>query len=464
MSSLLKDLRTEIEKGSVLMVVGAGVSVASTRGNALASWTGLLKHGVSRCVDVATGLPEGWADRVNAQIDSNDPLEMVSAAENISQRLGYPAGGVYRKWLRDSVGSLEVLDPATIEAIVKLNVPIATTNYDGLITKVTGRRPVTWTDRALTQRWLRNDEEGVLHLHGYWEIPESVILGVSSYEDILRDEHTQALLKSCLLVRTMLFVGFGAGLADPNFGALLDWDRRVLTQSEYFHYRLALNKNVAELQRQNPSDQRVFILGYGDTHESLVPFLQGLGSAPSTPAIAPSDLEQFAEGRADIDRRRSILDSKKASISPQAYLHELSRIAFDLAQIGGTRSAWMMMTHPFLESAQHLEVAQRIDIGIRLSRLLLDDDSAESARQVLEKILPNIEALHDDDTTVFSFWLLRSRCFIQLCAYEEAINSLQLTASVAMDGDSQDLVSAEVAELHFLQGEIDKALEATNNG
>ena len=110
MSSLLKDLRTEIEKGSVLVVVGAGVSVASTRGNALASWTGLLKHGVSRCVDVATGLPEGWADRVNAQIDSNDPLEMVSAAENISQRLGYPAGGVYRKWLRDSVGSLEVLD------------------------------------------------------------------------------------------------------------------------------------------------------------------------------------------------------------------------------------------------------------------------------------------------------------------------------------------------------------------
>jgi hypothetical protein len=457
MSSLIEDLRTQIEKGSVLVVVGAGISVAATRRNALASWTGLLKHGVSRCVDVATALPEGWAERVNAQIDSNDPLEMVSAAENISQRLGYPEGGVYRKWLRESVGSLELLEPATIEAIANLNVPIATTNYDGLITKVTGRRPVTWTDRALTQRWLRNDEEGVLHLHGYWEIPQSVILGVSSYEDILRDEHTQALLKSCLLVRTMLFVGFGAGLADPNFTALLDWDRRVLAQSEYFHYRLALNKDVAELRRQNPSDQRVFILGYGDTYESLVPFLQGLGCAPSTPSIPPSDLQQFTEGRADIDRRRSILDSKKGSISPQKYLHELSRIAFDLAQIGGVRSAWMMLAHPFLENAQNLDSPQRIDTGLKLSQLLLDDDSAGSARQVLEKILPDIEALHDDDATVFSFWHLRSRCFVQLCVYDEAVNSLELTACVAPDDESQARVAADVAELHFLQSDIDKA-------
>lgn len=461
MTSLLEDLRTQIEKGSVLVVVGAGISVAATRSNPLASWTGLLKHGVSRCVDIDASIPKGWADRVNAQIDSNDPLEMVSAAENISQRLGYPAQGVYRKWLRESVGSLELLEPDAIEAIAKLNVPIATTNYDGLITKVTGRRPVTWTDRALTQRWLRNDEDGVLHLHGHWEIPESVILGVSSYDDILRDEHTQALLKSCLMVRTMLFVGFGVGLADPNFSALLDWDRRVLAQSEYFHYRLALNTDVAELRRPNPSDKRVFILGYGDTHEALIPFLQGLGCAPSAPSRPTTDLQQFTSGRADIDRRRSILDAKRAAISPEEYLKELSKIAFDLSQIGGKRSAWTMLFHHFSENAQHLEVAERIEIGLKLSRLLLDDESAESARQVLEKLLPDIGVLRDGDATIFSFWHLRSRCYIQLCAYDEAIHALGITASLARDEETQALVVADTAELQLLQGEIEKALNTS---
>jgi hypothetical protein len=346
MSSLIQDLRTQIEKGSVLVVVGAGISVAATRGHTLASWTGLLKDGVSRCLDVDRAIPEGWSDRMNAQIDSNDPLEMVSAAENISKRLGHPDHGVYRKWLRDSVGSLELLESAAIDAIGTLNLPIATTNYDGLITKATGRRPVTWTNSALTQRWLRNDEQGVLHLHGYWEVPESVVLGVSSYEHILHDEHTQALLRSCLMARTMLFVGFGAGLADPNFTALLDWDKRVLARSEYCHYRLALDKDVVTLQQLNHSDNRVFVLGYGDTHESLVAFLHGLGCAPSVVSIPISDLQQFTEGRADIERRRSILEAKKAEISIQEFLFELSRIAFDLGHTGGKRSAWTMLLRP----------------------------------------------------------------------------------------------------------------------
>ena len=47
---LIDDLRAEIAKGHVLVVVGAGVSIGATRGNPLASWQGLLENGVERCV------------------------------------------------------------------------------------------------------------------------------------------------------------------------------------------------------------------------------------------------------------------------------------------------------------------------------------------------------------------------------------------------------------------------------
>ncbi len=144
MDTPLGELKAEIEKGSALVVVGAGVSAGATEGEAVATWVGLLKSGVQRCVKVATDLPDGWETRTLAQIDSGDSIELVLAAQNIAERLGAPRGGEFRKWLRETVGELAVKNSATIDAIRGLNLPIATTNYDGLLSLCTNRPPVTW--------------------------------------------------------------------------------------------------------------------------------------------------------------------------------------------------------------------------------------------------------------------------------------------------------------------------------
>ena len=39
---LIKDLRAQIERGQVIAIVGAGVSIGATNGNQLASWTDFL--------------------------------------------------------------------------------------------------------------------------------------------------------------------------------------------------------------------------------------------------------------------------------------------------------------------------------------------------------------------------------------------------------------------------------------
>jgi hypothetical protein len=53
-STLVDDLRNHIQKRDVLVVIGAGVSIGATKGNAVASWTGLLEHGLGRCHDVCS--------------------------------------------------------------------------------------------------------------------------------------------------------------------------------------------------------------------------------------------------------------------------------------------------------------------------------------------------------------------------------------------------------------------------
>jgi hypothetical protein len=55
MTSLQKDLCDEIETKNVLIVVGAGVSIAATNSPPAASWTGLLKRDV--CSNYSKLLP-----------------------------------------------------------------------------------------------------------------------------------------------------------------------------------------------------------------------------------------------------------------------------------------------------------------------------------------------------------------------------------------------------------------------
>ena len=202
--------------------------------------------------------------------------ELLSAAENVSTKLGAPKGGEFRRWLREIVGSLNPQRPDVIEALEASGVKLATTNYDGLIEKVTGLPPVTWMEVAKVERLIRGDDNGVLHLHGYWDKPESVILGIRSYQKVMGDAHAQNVLRALQTMKTLLFVGFGSGLKDPNFGQLLRWTGAVFSQGEYRRFRLAKEDEVDAMQKEHPPEQRLFVLSFGKDHSDLGPFLRKL--------------------------------------------------------------------------------------------------------------------------------------------------------------------------------------------
>src|SRR5215469_6595660 len=131
---LISDLKAQIQRETVIAVVGAGVSMSTVDPGqrALASWTGLLQNGVDRCRVIDPTITDKWLDRVRQDIESGDNEDLLASAEKISIKL------------QDTVALLKARDRRIIEALAKLPVQIATTNYDSLLEEVTGRQPVTW--------------------------------------------------------------------------------------------------------------------------------------------------------------------------------------------------------------------------------------------------------------------------------------------------------------------------------
>ena len=128
---------------------------------------------------------------------------------------------------------------------------LATLNYDNLIEDATGRRAVTWLKADDVQDVLtRNRTDAVLHLHGWFKEPESVVLGLSSYLAVKDHPHAKAVLNLFTIDRTLLFVGCGDTVLDPNFTRLIEWGKEALKDVTPRHYLLCRTSEVGALPEQ----------------------------------------------------------------------------------------------------------------------------------------------------------------------------------------------------------------------
>ncbi|MCB9609833.1 MAG: SIR2 family protein [Polyangiaceae bacterium] len=279
MDELTRDLQESLAEGRVVLLVGSGVSVASVEVTAgednVASWPGLIHSGLRRAKDLGQ-LEERRAQLYAQLVDGMVPGDMIKAAETVTEALGGPGGGEYRRWLRETVGALTADRRELLDAVVGLGAPMMTTNYDDLLSEVSGLRALPWTEASEVERWLHGDQEGVFHLHGHWSRPESVVLGAGSYEDVLRDGPAQNLLRAIRTMKSLVFIGCGGTTGDPNLGKLLAWSGRNFAGSEYRHFRLCRAEEAETLRREHPPEQRIFPVVYGERYEELPGFLRGL--------------------------------------------------------------------------------------------------------------------------------------------------------------------------------------------
>jgi GTP-binding protein EngB required for normal cell division len=338
---VLEDLRAQISARRVIAVVGSGTSIAATRGAPTSSWVGLLKHGVERCVHLQPDLAGEWQARALGDVTSHNVDDLLAGASKISRTLR--RHGEWARWLEDTIGALQAVEPEVLDAIGNLEAPILTTNYDDLLERRLNRVSITLKDRSQQIAFARLEcPDAVLHLHGWWRQPETVVMDLGDYERVVRDALAQTGLRTMGEAWSFVFIGCGDGLADPNFEQFLNWMSDVLTDSSHRHFRLERARDVA-LRQAWHSDRghRIRVLSYGEEHRDLHRFVATLHPSsdcrppatrtqvqqegfPARPTVSPGEYIRLQErGRAAV-RKLIVLANQLGFESIASHAAEIS--------------------------------------------------------------------------------------------------------------------------------------------
>lgn len=290
---VVERLATAIRRRNLLLFVGTGLTIQATGRHDL-TWRAVLERGIV----AAERARRVTAERARRYIrDLNeadaDPDDLLNVAEAITNKLQTPNNAPWRRWVSETFGELKAKDTAIIDAITRLaalEVPIVSTNYDDLLTGKIGRQCVTTGQPGLVAEAIRGDlVNATVHLHGHWATPDSIVLGVRSYDKLIAGKFSQSLLDAIAMTKTILFVGCNDGLRDPNVGRLFAWMREHVPDARYQHFRLVRATDAACSIEQHPAGDLTKIAVYGSDYAELPGALLQIADAasPNVPTAAP---------------------------------------------------------------------------------------------------------------------------------------------------------------------------------
>jgi SIR2-like domain len=452
----LQDLEDELanQNNPVVLIAGAGVAVATDPSNPCAGWTGLLRHGLAwcreRCQFIRPSLISTYAELLEAG-------ELLPVASFVSETLRAQHEGEYAKWLAHSVGTLNAAGDSVIRALATLGAQIATTNYDNLIEVVTGRNACTWKDASLAFEFLRGRRDTVLHLHGHYQRPDTVVFDARGYEDVCREPQTQAILRAFLTTRTVVFVGCGAGLHDRNFHGLFEWGRGALANSPFAHYRLV---TTSELQAVSDECAGLPIrpIAYGPDHASLGPFLHSLAARVDGRRGTANPLDALIDQQDNYAAERSRLDELRSELAAAEYVAQRLQSARQLWLVGGQLTAALDMNSIFEREGDKLSPEDRVRIGLEIADLLLEAQLDRFALSILQRLAIDIERSDFRGDVRQQFNTIQARCMNNLCAYGETVTAINRAIEFAT-GHDRSRLEAQRAEIQLLQGELQEAID-----
>lgn len=284
-----QSLLRELGAARVVLVVGAGFSVASTYEDASASWPDLVAHGISFASAIGALATED-VRRIEILAEDRTSAGLISAASALEKSLR-EVPSAFDIWMAESAGRLRLAHPELRDALRALNVTTATTNYDTLLSEDGGPPPIPWTDGPRSLKVLRGDLNGILHLHGVHDVPDSIVFGDASYDAVRADQFAQFRQQVLAAARTLVFIGCGEGLDDPNLSGMIGWLSSL--RAQHAHYRL-----VRSSQRNTQPRAHIIDVPFGEDFGDLAPFLKQLAAdAPTigTPRAGKTPASVHAE-------------------------------------------------------------------------------------------------------------------------------------------------------------------------
>ena len=282
---IVDELKVAIQSGSCVLILGSGISAAISNNHPLTSWSGLLEDGIKFAANSGTPSDKEWEESTTTKLNgSTTANEFLIIGEELIKQLFANGGGELKRWLRESVGSLQIQDKSVANALDALGLPIVTTNYDFLFEKSTGRDSVTWRDNPGAQIALSRQSRDVIHLHGHWRDSDSIILTSSHYELMLADESMNTLRQSMAAITSMVYIGFGSGMSDPTFLQLRTWIQVAFPNQELHHYKLCTHSEF-DAVAEELKGETIKPVPYGNSFSDLPAFLTGL--TPAVNSIVP---------------------------------------------------------------------------------------------------------------------------------------------------------------------------------
>ncbi|MFD5845682.1 SIR2 family protein [Streptomyces chartreusis] len=283
MSNYLRaEIVESLRRDDTVFIIGAGVSILASEAAPTASWIGLIEDGMTLCVDLDPSLGKRWISEQKRELRRGETASMTGVAQSVESELKKHPGNYYAKWLSTAFRDMPVKRPGILQVLADSGSPLFTTNYDTLLESVSGRIATTWQNVAEIQEELSNPGRYVVHLHGQWRAPDSVVFGYESYAKVIGDSASQALIRAMATVKSIVFVGFGKGLEDPNFSALTTWLTSVLPTGKNAPIALVRSQDHAKLQGKY-RQAGINVVSYGSEYQDLELYIADLANEAKGP-------------------------------------------------------------------------------------------------------------------------------------------------------------------------------------
>lgn len=267
----LEQLKGLLKEDKVIPVVGAGVSFAAA---GLPGWKGTIQNGLAyasarRLADNST--------LIKAEGFLNDN-KLTDGANLMKQILNAP-GHPFADWLEDLFGNVETASSDLIDSINNLSAPIIlTTNYDDLLyakNKVYNKKIYDWSQHEETTRALIKKNELLLHLHGIYSKPKTIILSSDDYISLNREMGYKTVLQKLWSEYHFLFIGCSRdGVMDEDFSTIFKFLNEWFPGVPHSHFILMQESELEKgVHIPLAKEANVQAISYGTEHNNLPNFI-----------------------------------------------------------------------------------------------------------------------------------------------------------------------------------------------
>lgn len=333
---VLRHLKDAAERGRLIPFIGAGFSSAVA---GMPSWSGLVlasKHFTATNTAAIGRSPDELQDAHERADSLAAEGRLTDAFGVVQDLLGGRDGSAYATFLEEAFGRPSIQDAQLLDGLAALGAPLlATTNYDSILEDLllaqSGDGWATWDDSERAIGLLRRGR-GVIHLHGRYDHPTSVILSSADYMSIRRS-HQSALkhLSSVLFYSgTLLFLATSLdGVTDPHLGEILKEFGRISKADPLRTPRhvILTRGEPSAADRVKYRDLGIEAISYGTDHADLPKFLKELASDRGT-TLPVEPVRDLAANFRSARNQTSLVTIAKDFIERHVFAGRVVRVGF----------------------------------------------------------------------------------------------------------------------------------------